>query len=385
MIAFFKEMLPKMIRYRFAHAGFISPGMPFNLTFSVTNRCQSRCRTCKIWEIPQKSPEKFRDELRLDEIEKVFKSMGHIYIFNMSGGEPFLREDIADIVSLACRLLTPGVIHIPTNAIASVVIEKRIVEILKIVQRIDTAIQLTVKPSLDHIGEKHDEIRGVKGNFDKVITLFNYLKELQGAYPNLHVELGTVISSWNVSDIEEIARFVTGLGSDSYRNEIAEQRSEMFNRNDEITPDADQYEKAIQFFVWQIRTRMKRHSLFQRVTNAFRLVYYDLAVRIMREKRQVIPCYAGISNAHLSPYGDIWACCTQGYEKSMGNLRDFNYNFRDLWNSKQAEEVRLHIRKGRCHCPLANQAYSSILLHPASLARVFYEIVKVHGLPTRRK
>jgi MoaA/NifB/PqqE/SkfB family radical SAM enzyme len=376
---FRKEIPGKMIRYRLARLGMASPGMPMNLTFSVTNRCQSRCKTCKIWGLYQKDPNKRRDELTLNEIDKIFRSMGHIFIFNMSGGEPFLRTDIVDIVRLACKYLTPGIIHIPTNAITSKKIEQDVIAILKVIQSNDPSIQLTVKPSLDHIGEKHDEIRGVKGNFEKVIDLFKRLKLLQTKYPNLHAELGTVISKWNVEDIEEIAGFITALGGDSYRNEIAEQRAEMFNLEDQITPSPVDYEGAIKRFTKEIKANMVDRGPFQRMTHAFRLAYYDLAIRILNENRQVIPCYGGISNAHLSPYGDIWACCTLGYDKPMGNLRNYDYNFRALWNSRQARQVRNRIRKGACACPLANQAYSNILLHGPSLVKTLGNIFIKRG------
>ena len=301
--------------------------------------------------------------------------MGHIYIFNISGGEPFLRPDIVEIVSLACKYLTPGVIHIPTNALYADICEQKIGEILEVIKSGDSAIQLTVKPSLDHIGERHDDIRGVPGNFKKVMRLFSRLKALQSEYPNLHAELGTVISTWNVNDIEEIAHYVTGLGVDSYRNEIAEKRSEMFNIKDTITPSAEQYERALGYFISQIRENMKTRSFFQRMTHAFRLMYYDLAIRILKEQRQVIPCYAGISNAHMTAYGDIWACCTLGYDRPMGNLREYNYDFQSVWNSRQAREVRAYIREGSCSCPMANQSYSNILLHGPSLLHVIPKIL----------
>lgn len=373
-MSYLKEVLPKMIQYRLARSGIISPGLPLNLTFSVTNICQSRCKTCNIWELYSKHPEKRDQELSLDEIEKIFRSMGHVYIFNISGGEPFLRSDFTEIIKLACRYLTPGIIHIPTNAIAADLVEKKIKEILRFLKTDFPSVHLTVKPSLDHIGNKHDEIRGIPGNFQKVITLYQRLKSLQPGFSNFHVELGTVISTWNVNDIEEIASFVTSLGMDSYRNEIAEQRSEMFNTEHDITPSADEYEQAIDYFVHQIKANMRNRLFFHRITSAFRLVYYALAIRILREKRQVIPCYAGISNAHLSPYGDIWACCTLGYDKSMGNLRDHNYDFKAIWNSQDAKEIRTDIRNGACHCPLANQAYSNILLHGPSLLKVVRNI-----------
>jgi MoaA/NifB/PqqE/SkfB family radical SAM enzyme len=374
-MGYIKEIAPKMLRYRLHRMGPISPGTPLNLTFSVTNVCQSRCKTCSIWKLYRDNPSKRDEELAINEIEKIFLSLGHVYLFNISGGEPFLRPDLPQIIKLACKYLTPAIIHIPTNAIAMDSVEQKTLEILRIIHDIDPAIQLTVKPSIDHIGEKHDDIRRVKGNFEKVMNLFNRLKKLQAHFSNLHVELGTVISNWNIKDIEEISGFVTGLGPDSYRNEIAEQRSEMFNREDPVTPCPEEYRKAVDVFKKQMQTRKKNDVFFQRLNNAFRIVYYDLAVRIIKERRQVIPCYAGISNAHLSPYGDIWPCCTLGYEMSMGNVRDYNYDFKALWESARANEVRDYIRNGNCHCPLANQTYSNILMHLPSMLLVIKNII----------
>lgn len=363
-----------MLQYRLSRLGLAGPGMPVNLTFSVTNLCQSRCRTCSIWQLYRKNPEKFKGELKTHEIETIFRKMGHVYVFNVSGGEPFLKKDFVQIIRLAADHLTPGIIHIPTNAIAGKKIVDGVRQILEHLKKHHPDTQLTIKPSLDHVGEKHDEIRGVPGNFEKVMALFEELKSMKSLYPNLHAELGTVISVWNVDDIEEIAAFATGLGTDSYRNEIAEQRSEMFNQEYPITPDFSQYENAISFFVKNIRKNMEHKSQLQRITNAFRLVYYELAIRIVKENRQVIPCYAGISNVHMTPYGDIWACCTLGYDKPMGNLKDFDYDFKKLWKSPEADRVRQSIRKGECACPLANQTYSNILLHWPSLFRVIREI-----------
>jgi MoaA/NifB/PqqE/SkfB family radical SAM enzyme len=375
MIEYFKEIIPKIPRYYLTRIGAVRPGLPMNLTFSVTNHCQSRCKTCKIWELYRKHPEKAADEMSIAEIDRAFRSMGHIYIFNISGGEPFLRPDLPKIIQSACRHLTPGIIHIPTNGISGKRIENQILKILDFLQQRYPNVRLTVKPSLDHIGPRHDEIRGVPGNFKKVTALYGRLLQLRERYPQLHVELGTVISAWNVSEIEAIADYITGLGSDGYRHEIAEQRAEMFNQDDPITPAPSTYDRAIEVFIRKVRERMKNRNLFLRITNAFRLVYYGLAARTLRENRQMIPCYAGISNVHMNPYGEIWACCTLGYDEPMGNLKDYGYDFPRLWGSESARRVREKIRSGACACPLANQLYSNILLHPPTMLRVAGEIL----------
>lgn len=374
-MGYIKEILPKIIRYRLHRIGLASSGRPLNFTFSVTNSCQSRCRTCSIWSLYKNNPSKRNEELDIDEIEKVFRSLGHVYIFNISGGEPFLRPDLPHIIKLACEYLRPSVIHIPTNALDPDLVEQKVIEILRIINESNPAIQFTIKPSLDHIGEKHDDLRGGKGNFEKVLMLFQRLKEYKSRFHNLHVELGTVISRWNVNDIEAISKFVLGLEPDSYRNEIAEQRSEMFNCKDPVTPSPDEYRKAADVFIKNMHQGKKDRVFFQRLTNAFRLVYYDLAFRIIKERRQVISCYAGISNVHMNPYGDIWPCCTLGYEMSMGKMRDYDYDFNALWNSTKAAQIRRYINEGRCHCPLANQTYSNILMHWPSVIKAMKNVM----------
>ncbi|MGA1791281.1 MAG: radical SAM/SPASM domain-containing protein [bacterium] len=344
------------------------------MTFSVTNRCQSRCQTCRIWEFHQKHPKKAQEELNLDEIEKIFRSMGHIFFFNISGGEPFLRDDLVQIVDLACRYLTPRIIHIPTNALLPERIEAVSDQIAQTVYQYNPEVPFTIKPSIDGIGEKHDRIRGVKGNFEKLLQTIERLKKLETKHPNLHLELGTVVSMANINDLDEIADFVHSLGVESYRNEIAEQREEFFNLDDPITPTPDIYKKLMEKFSKKIREHLYSKRDLAKITESLRLVYYDLASRTLLKKRQVIPCYAGISNIHLTPYGDIWPCCVLGYTKPMGNLRQTGYDFNVVWNSSQAREVRKYIAEGNCYCPLANQMYSNILCHMPSTFKTFWNI-----------
>jgi hypothetical protein len=67
----------------------------------------------------------------------------------------------------------------------------------------------------------------------------------------------------------------------------------------------------------------------------------------------------------------------------MGNLRDFGYDFKSLWNSPQAKTVRKFIRNRNCCCPLANQTYSNMLLHTPSLMRVGREMLAAGFLRKR--
>ncbi len=365
----FTVLMPYLVNYKlnrwFGYKNFT----PMTLTYSVTAACQSRCKTCQIGAMFCQDPTRLEKDLNLEEIKKIFQSMNPVYFFNMSGGEPFMRNDLPEIVELACRYLKPQVIHTPTNAILSEKIIENAEKIIQIVRRYDATVPFTVKPSIDGVGELHDEIRGVKGNFNCLLKTIDGLKKLEDKYDNFHLELGTVISNFNIDYLEEIEDFVHSLGVESYRNEVAECRTEFFNLQDEITPPAEVYQKLIKDFARKVEENIGKKKKLARTTEAMRVVYYDIAGKILEEKRQVIPCYAGVSNVHINYDGGVWPCCVLGYEKEMGNLRDYNYDFQKLWHSKEAENVRKYIKAKKCACPLANQAYSNELLHLPSLCK----------------
>ncbi len=370
------RILPKTMSYKFARRGLVRPGNPITLTYSVTAACQSLCKTCQIGKLYRQNPARAREDLSLEEIEKIFEGMGHIYFFNISGGEPFLRKDLPEIIELACKYLKPGIVHIPTNALTPKRIEDLTVRILEVMRKYTPKTPLTVKPSIDGIGEMHDEIRGFNGNFKRLEETISRLMQLQKRYHSLHVELGTVVSQFNIDRLDEIEDYVHSLGVESYRNEIAEQREEFFNIGDPITPTADQYKILMQSFKRKIRENIRSKRNLARVTESFRLVYYDLVSDILREKRQVIPCYAGISNVHLNYNGELWPCCVLGYKKPMGTLRQAGYDFQRILHSEQANEIRRYIRDQKCWCPLANQAYSNILCNFNPLWKVMKNIVR---------
>lgn len=343
---------------------------PITLTYSVTAACQSRCKTCQIGAMFCQDPTRSQRDLTLDEIERIFATMRPVYFFNMSGGEPFLREDLPDIVRLACKYLKPRVIHTPTNGILTERIIDYTEQILKIIrEEYDPAVPFTVKPSIDGVGELHDEIRGVKGNFDKLLKTIEGLKRVEEKYDNFHLELGTVISNFNIDHLEEIEGFVHTLGVESYRNEVAECRAEFFNLGDPITPPADVYQGLIRDFARKVEENIAAKKSLAKTTEALRVVYYDIAGRILAENRQVIPCYAGVSNVHINFDGGVWPCCVLGYEQEIGNLRAYDYDFQKLWHSERARQVREYIKHKNCACSLANQGYSNILMHVPSLFR----------------
>ncbi len=335
--------------------------LPVNITVSVSYRCNSRCKTCNVWLLPN-------DDLVLDEWDRVFQSLGDApYWFTFSGGEPTWREDLPEMVESAYRHCRPGIINIPTNGILDRVIPGRIERILQTARKSEVIINL----SLDAVGEKHDEIRGVKNNWSRAMSTYRQLKELQTTYKNLTLGIHTVISSYNIDSFAELCEFVQReLKPDSYITEIAEERVELDTVGLGITPTVESYTVAIDTLLESLRD----HKLtpVAEVTQAFRRRYYDIVKRTLREQRQIIPCMAGVASAQIAPNGDVWTCCVRA--ESMGNLREHNYDFGEVWRTGKAKELRRSIKAGECHCPLANAAYTNMLTHGPTVMKVAGEV-----------
>jgi MoaA/NifB/PqqE/SkfB family radical SAM enzyme len=333
--------------------------MPFNLVVSLSYRCNSRCKTCNVWR-------KSAEELSTDEWRQVFAKVGKTpYYLTFSGGEPFLREDIVEIVSTACELCQPAIITIPTNGLMSRTIPQQVEKILQAARGVRVGINI----SLDGVGHEHDVIRGVEGGYQKALDTYRSLRALE--YDNLTLSIHTVVSRFNADRIPKIYGALSKLTPDSYISEIAEERVELGTVGMDITPSLQEYTRVADFLINQIRNG--NPSGLARITQAFRMQYYDLVKRILFEERQVIPCYAGFASGHIAPDGDIWACCTRA--ESLGNLGRTGYDLAPVWFGERAGAMRRSIAAGECHCPMANVAYSNMLLHPPTLLRVARQVL----------
>ncbi len=357
------EVLPKIAKMQASYALGKPLAQPLNLTISVSYRCNSRCKTCNVWQRPN-------DDFTLEEYEKTFASIGRdAYWFTFSGGEPTLRKDLPEMVEAAYRHCRPGIINIPTNGIQDKIIPGRIERVLQAAPTSEVIINL----SLDGVGEKHDIVRGVKGNFERAMRTYAGLKALKGRYKNFTLGVHTVISNFNVDEFEHIYAFVRDeLKPDSFISEIAEERVELDTVGMGITPPISKYQPVIERLQEGIRNA--EFSGVSRITQAFRDRYYDIVKRTLVEKRQVIPCLAGVASAQIAPNGDVWTCCIRA--ESVGNLREHGYDFHSVWTTAQADELRRSIKAGECYCPLANASYTNMLCHAPTLSAVALEVAR---------
>lgn len=348
------KILTNIPKYKLFKAFGYPKMLPLNLTVSLTYHCNSRCKTCNVWK-------KKVNEFSLDEFENTFKNLGEQpYWFTLSGGEPFLRKDIVEICLSAYNNCKPGIINIPTNGILYDKIPDKVQEIIENCEDAHIIINL----SLDGIEEQHNNIRCVKDNYEKAMRTYRALRQLE--FPNFELGIHTVISRFNVSEVPNIYNHLKALQPDSYITEIAEERVELDTIGTSITPDLEDYSKTIDFLADELKKQ--NFSGVSKITQSFRLQYYELVKKTLKEKKQILPCYAGFTSAQMAPNGDVWTCCIRA--DPVGNLRDNGYDFRKIWFTEKAAKIRQSIKDKECWCPLANAAYTNMLMSPQFLLKV---------------
>ena len=341
--------------------------LPLNLTLSPSPKCNSRCLTCNIWM-------KRERELTLAEWNKVLASLGQApYWFTISGGEPFMYPQVVELAQSAYEHCQPGVINIPTNGILPTIPER-----VERIARSCPKSQVIINLSLDGVGEKHDFIRGVPGNFEDFEQRLDQLLSLRRQLNNLTIGIHSVVSVFNVDRLDEITTYADQTGADQFITEIAEPRVELDTVGLPITPSAESYAKAIDRLIDYVES--KRFAGIARVTEALRVEYYKLVKRILDEQDQVIACYAGWVSAHIYADGTVWPCCVRA--DNLGNLRDHNYDFKEIWFDEKIREVRRSIAAKECHCPLASASYTNMLHDIGTLARVGTKVMR--GATTRK-
>jgi MoaA/NifB/PqqE/SkfB family radical SAM enzyme len=357
------ELLPKLPLYwSFYHLGW--PRMlPFSLVVSVSYRCNSRCKTCDVWR-------KENDDMRVDEWRRVFQHLGRSpFYLTFTGGEPFLRADLSDLVIAGVEVCRPGVVTIPTNGLLT----RRILDGTDQICAAAPQAQVGLNLSLDAVGAEHDEIRGVPGNWQRAMETWQGLKALQAKHDNLVLSVHTVVSKYNVDQIRDVVEGLAFLAPDSYITEVAEERVELDTMGWDITPAPAAYAPIADYLSARARATPARG--LARVTQAFRAQYYQLAKGILDQQRQVIPCMAGWASGHIAPNGDVWSCCIRA--EPVGNLRQTGYDLRPIWFEQvgQMRRLRQSIAAGECACPMANAGYANMLLHAPTVARVVRDVL----------
>ncbi|MDP2907265.1 MAG: radical SAM protein [Nanoarchaeota archaeon] len=335
--------------------------LPISLTLSVTERCNSMCKTCNLWKTPSEK------ELSVEEWKKIFEKLGDSTAWlTFSGGDQFLRDDFYEIVNHAIELTRPCLINIP---LSNIDVNGTVKQVTKILEHSNTPLVINI--SLDGVEEAHNFLRGRKDSFQATIELFKQLKNLKKPFPQLSVCFNTVVSSYNIDSLDEVYKLVSDLQPDYWMAEPFQCRAEFKNLGE--NPGLD-YKK---FFLKLKSFNLGEKSRFNgvlKVKHIIRQAYYHFVEKTFPENKSMMPCYASISSVRISPQGNVWQCGTKG--DILGSLRESDYDLKKILFSKKAGLVRKDIKEKKCSCIQCNAFYTNLLCNPRYFIKYFFAKLK---------
>ena len=310
-----------------------------HLILYVTNRCNFRCEHCFL-------PDQRTPDMPLDVYLRIAKQVGKLFWLDIAGGEPFLRNDLADIVGA----FDAKVIQIPTNgSVPDVALD----QLQKL--RTSSSAQIAVSLSLDGLQKTHEEIRRQPGNWDQVWRTFEKLRSI----PGIQIKINTVITGHNAHEIPDLMDAVWEHKPDFHSIILLRGNP---RDADVALPDIPKLEKLGQ----EILKRQGRYDYGQnRLTAAFLRNYHKYlwktSLAVLRERRQVIPCLAGRVHMVIMANGSVSSC---EMLPPAGNLVE--QSWQEILQSPTLVEQRRMIRKKQCYCTHNCAMFDSILFRPAS-------------------
>lgn len=343
---------------------------PIHLTAFLTRRCNLRCPYCFYLQDRNISDIK-HNELAPHEIEKISASLGKLLWLAFSGGEIFLRDDIAEITRIFYARNKPAVILFPTNGLLTDNIVEGMEDILKACSR----SIITVKLSLDGIEKVHDEIRGAEGSFRRTLLTYRELAKFVDRFPNFELGINTVFSSENQDHIDDLIAFVRGLKKirthtvSLIRGDIPDRHLKQVDTHKYLETirkiESDLKEKKAAIYRFRGAKLKAAQDIIQR-----RLIHKT----VLKQKR-LLPCYAGRLNLVVTETGDLYPCET--FHLKLGNVKEYDYNIPKVLKSRKARRVTDVIRKNGCYC--TNECYfmTNILFNPMQYPALVKEYLQL--------
>jgi MoaA/NifB/PqqE/SkfB family radical SAM enzyme len=326
----------------------IRPRMIAN--FAVTYKCTGRCKNCNIWKIEAPRAR----ELTLEEIRAFFDSnrsfLRDIESMQITGGEPFMRADLADIVSAIRGSIPRCSFWIPTNGLAPSEIEGATREIM---ERLG-GWGLSLSVSIDGLAQTNDSIRGVDGGFKKAVETLGELSALKGEFPGLNLSVGMTVTRENVEELTEVYKIAREHEAELSLRTL--NLSGVYYRNLGMRrPSEDLIGHLLPSLRGIGRDIVGRKGLW--VSTPTLRYMQGLIEYIRHPVGPLLPCSAGSLSLFLDPYGDVYPCIF--VNDRLGSIREASLE--EIWQSEVATKARRRINDGDCPgCWVECEAYRDI-------------------------
>ena len=287
-----------------------------NGTVIVTYRCNARCNMCNRYKAPSKPEE----EISIEAIKK----LPQMYFTNITGGEPFIRTDLKDIVRELYK--KSDRIVISTNGFFT----DRIVDLCKEFPNIGIRI------SIEGLEETNNKIRGLEDGFNRGYTTLKKLVEMGMK----DVGFGMTVQDANAKDLVALYNL-----SDEMNMEFATaslHNSFYFVEAKNIIKDRMMVGQAFEDLINELLKSNSPKKWFRAYFN------HGLINYIFGQKR-LLPCDMAFDTFFVDPYGDVMPCNGTKDKEVMGNINEVS-TWEELWNSKEADAVRAKVRNCNRNC-----------------------------------
>ncbi|WP_411281025.1 radical SAM protein [Gemmatimonas sp.] len=332
---------------------------PFLIVF-INSICNLTCEHCFYWKDLNK-----RNDLTFAEFETLSKELGTIEVLNLSGGEPFINKEFAEICTLFVKNNQAKQIYVPTNGYFTDKTEKAVRKVLAD----NPELQLfAVELSLDGMPEYHNRFRGNPKSFEQAMETYEMLVTLQAEDPRLRIHSNTVAMSENMEEIRQLAVHLHERCPKMEHQNLAVIRGD--RKNPSLTgPAIDAYADLFRYVahIWADRE-------VDRFGTSVEPMLQWAKVETMRTESQFIPCKAGILSGVIYANGDVSLCETRA---PLGNLRE--KGFFEIWDSPEAVAVREQIEAKQCYCTTEVFMWPSIVFQPVQLTRAFIGAKRMWG------
>lgn len=280
-----------------------------NGTVIVTYRCNAHCRMCSRYKAPSKPEE----EIGVETIRK----LPEMYFTNITGGEPFIRTDLKEIVRALYK--KSDRIVISTNGFFT----DRIIELCR------EFPQIGIRISIEGLEKTNNEIRGLEDGFQKGCYTLEKLVEMGMK----DVGFGMTVQDRNAAELMALYQISAEMGIEFATASL--HNSFYFVESRNIIHDRRMVAENFETLINELLNSKSPKKWFRAYFN------HGLINYIYGQKR-LLPCDVGFDTFFIDPYGDVMPCNGTRDKEVMGNLNEQNWD--ELWNSEQAEQIRKKVR-----------------------------------------
>lgn len=325
-----------------------SPTPPFLVLF-VNSVCNMKCDHCFYWRSLND-----KQDLTQEEICALSRSLGRVEILNLSGGEPFIRRDVAEICREFVRFNGVREIYVPTNGYFT---ERTVDAVHGMLAEPGLAL-LAIELSLDGLAAYHDEFRRTRNAFAHAMATYDALARVQAVDARLRIHAVSTANRTNLAEVRRLSTFLYERCPRMDHHNLAIIRGDRKNAALQ-GPQLHEYAGLYDYIrrLWAPRERERYGSSVEPMLQWAKLC-------TLQRRKQVVPCLAGRLTGVVYANGDVSVC---EQHPPIGNLRE--RPFPEIWQSEEARRLRAAIRHGDCYCTSEVFLWPSLAFQPAQLAR----------------